>query len=177
MSSETPVAVLGLGNVLLGDDAAGPSTIHWLEQHFEFPPGVSIEEIGTPGLDLLPYVAGRRAVIIVDTVTADAPPGEVIVYQKDQIAVALTRPRLSPHDPGLAEAVACAELAGEAPEHLVVVGIVPASTETGMGLGDRVREAIPVAGSRIVEELERLGFPPRRRAEPIQGHPWWEPEP
>ncbi len=170
----TPVAVLGLGNVLLADDAAGPSTIHWLQNHYEFPPGVSVEEIGTPGLDLLPYISGREAVIIVDAVSADAPPGKVLVYHKDQIAMALTRPRLSPHDPGLAEAVACAELAGEAPEHLVVVGIVPASTETGMGLSPQVREAIPVAGARVVEELERLGHAPRSLPDPLPDRPWWE---
>ncbi len=176
MSDTAPVAVLGLGNVLLGDDAAGPSTVHWLQANFIFPPGVSVQEIGTPGLDLLPYVSGRRAVIIVDTVTADAPPGEVLLYRKDQIAMALTRPRLSPHDPGLAEAVACAELAGQAPEHLAVVGIVPASTATGMGLSDAVKEAIPVAGARVVRELEELGKPPRPRPVPLPDRPWWETE-
>ncbi len=174
MNDAAPVAVLGLGNVLLGDDAAGPSTVHWLQANFEFPPGVSVQEIGTPGLDLLPYVSGRRAVIIVDTVTADGPPGKIHVYRKDQIAMALTRPRLSPHDPGLAEAVACAELAGEAPEHLTVVGIVPASTATGMGLSDAVHEAIPVAGARVVRELEELGVAPRRRPVPLPANPWWE---
>lgn len=82
---EANVAVVGLGNVLMGDDALGPTVIKVLEAEYEFPRGVSVQDLGTPGLDLTPYLAGVRALIVVDTVQASGAPGEVRLYRRDEI--------------------------------------------------------------------------------------------
>ena len=47
-------AVLGLGNVLMGDDALGPWVIQHLLTQWEVPPSVRVQDLGTPGLDLHP---------------------------------------------------------------------------------------------------------------------------
>ena len=50
------IAVVGLGNVLMGDDGFGPYVAHLLEAWYEWPDDVQVVELGTQGLDLTPYV-------------------------------------------------------------------------------------------------------------------------
>ena len=66
--------MIGLGNVLMGDDAFGPWVVQTLLAEHDFPEGVAVEDLGTPGLDLTPYVTDLEALVLVDTVRADAPP-------------------------------------------------------------------------------------------------------
>ena len=127
-----PTAVLGLGNVLMRDDAFGPVVIATLQASYVIPDEVMVLDLGTPGLDLVPYVVGQPALVLVDTVRADASPGTVRRYGLR----ALERPlpaRVSPHDPGVTEALFAASLAGSvqitarsAERSIVPIGIPPA---------------------------------------------------
>ncbi len=168
------VAVVGLGNVLMGDDALGPAVIKTLEAEFEFPTGVEVADLGTPGLDLSPYLSGLAALVVVDTVRAAAEPGALRLYRRDQILAAPLHPRVSPHDPGLKEALLTAEFAGDGPREVLLVGVVPGEVTTGIGMSDPVRNAVPAAVAEVVRELVRLGVPPRRRSEPAEPDLWWE---
>ncbi len=168
-----PFAVLGMGNVLLGDDGFGPEVVGFLRAHYSFSEDVDCEDIGTPGLDLTPYLSGRRAVILVDTVAAKGPSGTVRIYRRDEIASALVTNRLSPHDPGLAECVATLEFADDAPEELFVVGVVPEKCETGIGLSSSVRASVSEAAAEVARLLGSLGVAPALRETPLPNDNWW----
>lgn len=168
------VRVLGLGNVLMGDDAAGPWVIEELTANWEFPPEVEVVDVGTPGLDLVPYLGGVESVLIVDTVKSDGPPGRIRVYEREQLFARPAQPRVSPHDPGLGETLFTLTLAGSAPRDVTLVGIVPGPVEKRIGLSPGVREAVPAAAAAVLERLKMLGFEPRRRADAIPPSPWWE---
>jgi len=159
------VLVAGLGNTLLGDDGFGPAVVRWLLAHWEFPAGVEVEDLGTPGLGISTWLAGRRAVVLVDTLSLDAPPGSVHRIGADALATA--GPRTGPHEVDLRAALDALALADEAPEHLVVIGAVPVATETGDALSGPVREAIPRAGEMVLEELAALDLRPARRDPPL----------
>jgi hydrogenase maturation protease len=171
------VRVLGLGNVLMGDDALGPWVIHHLESTYAFPPEVAVVDVGTPGLDLVPYVAGPCGIVLVDTVSATgAPPGEIRIYDRDALVKFAPKPRLSPHDPGVTEAILAVEMAGEPPAFVTLVGVVPGSVATGVGMTEPLQDAVAAAAETIVSELVARGFDVRRRA-PDQHSvplPWWE---
>jgi hydrogenase maturation protease len=168
------VAVLGLGNVLVGDDALGPTVIKVLEAEYEFGPGVSVWDLGTPGLDLIPYLSGVEALIVVDTVRASGAAGEVRLYRRNEILEHAPQPHLSPHDPGLKEALLTMEFSGGRPHDVLLVGVIPGEVRTEVGLSPAVRAAVPQAVARVVEELGRLGFPPRARSAPGVPDLWWE---
>ena len=51
------VLVLGLGNVLLGDDGLGAAAVAGIERDYTVPPGVRLEDGGTLGLSLLGLIA------------------------------------------------------------------------------------------------------------------------
>ena len=100
------IAIIGLGNVLMGDDALGPWVIHHLETVWDVPPEVALVDVGTPGLDLVPYVAGPAGIVLVDTVSArDAAPGTLRTFDREALLRFAPKPRLSPHDPGVTEAL------------------------------------------------------------------------
>ena len=165
------VLVAGLGNTLLGDDGFGPAVVRWLEAHWVFPPGVDVEDLGTPGPGIGTFLAGREAVVLVDTIAADAPPGTVRRLSAEELAGA--GPRTGPHEVDLRAALDALALAGEAPRHLAVVGVVPVSTGTGEALSGPVREAIPAAADLVLRELAGLGFTPARREPPLPFRADW----
>ena len=166
---EANVAVLGLGNVLMGDDALGPTVIKVLEAEYEFPQGVSVQDLGTPGLDLTPYLAGLRAVIVVDTVHAGGAPGELRLYRRDEILKNPPQPRLSPHDPGLKEALLTLEFSGTRPGRGAARRCDPGGGEDGRRAQPGRASGVPLAAAEVVTELARLGVAPSVRAVP--GHP------
>lgn len=168
------VAVLGLGNVLIGDDALGPTVIKVLEAEYEFAPGVLVQDLGTPGLDLTPYLSDVEALIVVDTVRAIGAVGELRLYRREQILEHPPQPRLSPHDPGLKEALLTMEFSGGGPQEVLLVGVIPGEARTGVGLSPAVRAAVPQAVAKVVEELNRLGLPPRNCPAPAAPDLWWE---
>ena len=164
----TRVAVYGIGNVLIGDDAVGPSVIRYLESHYDFPPDVTIEDIGTPSLDLAARMCGHDAVIFVDAVSAKAAPGSLHQYDRAQIVRNPPSIRMSPHDPSLKETVLLLDLCADAPSYVTLIGIVPRSLEQ-FGLSEEVRAAIPAAAARVVAELAACGViatPHERAAAP-----------
>lgn len=168
------VAVVGLGNVLMGDDALGPMVIQALEAAYEFPARVTVSDLGTPGLDLIPYFTGLDALVIVDTVTSAGSPGQLRLYRRDEILRTPPQPRLSPHDPGLKEALLTAEFAGDGPREVLLVGVIPGEVRARVGLSPAVRLAVPAAAAEVIRELDRLGAPARARAVPRPLDPWWE---
>ncbi len=168
------VRVLGLGNVLMGDDALGPYVVRVLDATHDFPEAVEVLDVGTPGLDLLPYLAGASHVIIVDTVRAEGSPGELRLYRRDQLLAAPPQPRLSPHDPGLRDALLTAEIADAAPQEVLLVGVIPGATRTGVGLSEAVRTGVEPACLAVLSELDRLGLSARPRQPAQEPDIWWE---
>jgi len=174
MPAAQPVAVLGMGNVLMGDDGAGPYTIAELAARYRFPDTVTVMDIGTPGLDLAPYLIGVDTLILVDTVRADAPAGSIRTYHKHDLLKHPLPPRLSPHDPALGHCLTTLEMAGCAPRETVLVGIVPGKTELGPGLSAPVRSAVPLAVARVVDELAALHIQLEPRTPVASPDIWWE---
>lgn len=169
------IVVLGIGNVLMGDDAAGPHALKLLEAGFEFPAEVAVVEAGTPGLDLTVFLHGVEAALVVDAVHAKgAAPGEIRRYDREAILKGSPVLAMSPHEPGLREALLTMEFGGGGPREVRLLGVVPAGVETGAGLSEPVRAALPRLVEAVVAELTALGAPPRRRARPSQPDLWWE---
>jgi hydrogenase maturation protease len=168
------IAVLGLGNVLMGDDAVGPWVVRLLEASYEFPDDVRVADLGTPGLDLSPHLDGLEAVILVDAVNEDGPPGAVHKYGRADLLQVAPFTRISPHEPGVKEALLLAEIAGRAPRDVRVVGVTPGRVAQGVGLTPEVRDAVPRAASRVLAELSYLQVLPRPRWPPRTPDIWWE---
>jgi hydrogenase maturation protease len=170
------VGILGIGNVLMGDDALGPHVVKLLEARYAFPDDVVLVEAGTPGADLAHLLDGYEAVVVVDTVKLRAAAaGEVRVLDKAQLLAKEPLLPMSPHEPGLREALFAMELRGLGPRELRLVGVVPARSDSlGIRLSPPVRSAIPQAVAETLRQLAALGVTARERIPPAEPDLWWE---
>ena len=164
MSSDRPVPllVLGLGNVICGDDGLGVVAVHLLQRRYQAPDGVSVLDGGTLGLSLLTYLEEAQEAILVDAIRADGPPGSPVRIEGDDVAPAMAE-RLSAHQVGVADLLEGARWRERYPSRVILLGLVPESLELGLGRTPAVEAAMPQLVERIVAEARDLGhaFVPR----------------
>ena len=155
-----PILVLGLGNLLMTDDALGGRVIETLERKFEFPEQVALIDGGTLGLDLLPRLEGIDKLLVIDALEMDAEPGTVFRLVGDEVPRAFAS-KLSVHQMGLQDLLAVAELQGHLPEELIIWGAQVASIEMGTQLSEAMAPALEQIVAAVVQELAGWGASPR----------------
>ena len=143
-SANPRVLVLGVGNLLLQDDAAGLRMLEELSSR-DFGSEVDFVDGGTQGLALLGQFAGRHALIILDAVALGDPPGTIHVLRGDDLDGLRAKRSSTSHESNALELLAYARLLGYEPPEVFVVGIEPESIRTGIGLSDTVEAVMPDA--------------------------------
>lgn len=162
-SDDGSLLVLGLGNLLCSDDGLGAIAAGRLAEQYVPPCGARVLDGGTLGLALLPYLEDARDVILLDAIRADGPPGSFVRLDGEEVAPAVTT-RLSPHQIGVADLLEGARWVDRYPRRLVLLGLVPATIDLGLGCSPAVEEALPHLMDCAVEEARRLGYVFRRRS-------------
>ena len=165
--------VLALGNVLMSDDGLGPAVLRAFDQQYVVGPDVVVEDLGTPGLDLSPWLADADQVVLIDTVKAPLPPGSLRRYSKADLVGRAAGVRVSPHDPGVKDTLLALDFAGRGPGEVALIGIVPEVTTMGLELSPSVAAAVPAALLAVVAALEGFGVSVRRRPQPLAPADWW----
>jgi hydrogenase maturation protease len=143
-----PVVVVGLGNILLGDEGVGVRVVEELERTGGIP-GVELVDGGTAGLRLLPFFDAAARVVVVDAAADGAPPGTVTA-QKPAFSGG-AQAALTPHDLGLRSLLDALALADERPE-IVLVTISVAERDmasASLELSPPVARAVPEAAARV----------------------------
>lgn len=166
---QPPVLVLGLGNVLMRDEGVGVRIAETLTGRYALPPGVEVIDGGTSGMELMEAVAGRRRLVVADAITAGAAPGTILRLEGEALR-AWFRSRISPHQLGLADLLAALALSGQAPEGVVVFGIVPEDISLGIELSTKVASAADRVAALIAEEVGAGVSGPDLAA---VTQPWW----
>lgn len=153
--------VMGIGNLVMSDDAIGVRVVQELASRFRFPPEVAILDGGTLGLDLLPHLEGVERLLIIDAVAMEGPPGRLVRLAGEEIP-AVFETKLSPHQMGLQDLLAVARLLGHEPEEMVLWGVHPGSIAMSMELTPDVSEQLEPLIGHCLAELNRWGFAPIR---------------
>src|SRR5512135_3845944 len=73
VDSSSRLLILGLGNLLCGDDGLGALAAQRIAETRVLPDGVKVLDGGTLGLSLLPYLEDAESAILVDAIAADGP--------------------------------------------------------------------------------------------------------
>jgi hydrogenase maturation protease len=168
------ICLMGVGNVLMHDDALGPYVLESLKANYQLPPEVTVFDAGTPGLDLTLFLIEFDALIAVDALKGQGAPGEVKTYTRAQLLEGALPITMSPHEPTLREALMRMALVGRGPTEVFLVGAIPEVVETGTGLSPRIRAAVPRIEEHILRELSRLGARVAQRTSRRQPDLWWE---
>ena len=149
------VLVAGVGNVFLSDDGFGCEVVRRLAAEV-LPPDVDVVDYGIRGVHLaFDLLDGRDALVLVDALPGDGPPGELVVLEVG--ADDLPEAELDAHGAAPAAVLAnLARLGGRLPP-TYVVGCRPADLSEGLGLSPQVEAAVAPAVrlvKRVLEERE-----------------------
>ncbi len=152
--TQSSVLVLGIGNVLLGDEGVGVEAVRALED-IELPPGVDLLDGGTGGFHLLGCFQEYPTVLILDATLDDQEPGTVSVTQPRYAA---DFPRvLSAHDIGLRDLLESAAILGPLPQMFLITISIAAKQHIHIGLSPPVRAAVSSVTQHAQTILQDLG--------------------
>ncbi len=149
--------VLGIGNTILTDEAAGVRAVELLEQGYQIPEDVLVIDGGTSGMEMIEDLSDLDFLIVIDVVKTGAAPGTVVKIAGDEIPVFFRR-KLSPHQIALPDVLASLELLDAMPKEIVVLGVEPISLELGMEMTPTIAEKVPTLVEMAVAELRARGY-------------------
>jgi len=155
------VCVLGIGNILFGDEGAGVHFARFLERNFAFRSDKhTIEFIdgGTLAMALTPILADFQHVVLIDCISADgAKPGEVYFFDIDSVPLGVNFSG-SAHEIEMLQTLKMMEILGDRPA-VRVLGIVPKRIEgCSFALSREVTDAVQIAQDAVLSHLRELGF-------------------
>jgi hydrogenase maturation protease len=153
------ILVIGVGNLLMGDDGLGLAVLEQLQDNWRWPSRVEFLDGGGWGITLLPDIEDAEEVILLDAIEAQREPGELVVLEGDDLPRMFDF-RISPHHIGIQDVLALLELRGTRPKRLVAIGVQPARVEWGVGLSTPVTAAIPRLLEAVLARLAASGVSP-----------------
>ncbi|MGC1121475.1 MAG: hydrogenase maturation protease [Candidatus Methanofastidiosia archaeon] len=148
------LAVIAIGNDLMGDDGAGPAVFAALQTE-TLPVGIDFIDGGTGGMALLHVIKAYKAVIFIDCVDFGGVPGEVRVFAPEEVTSSKTS-RYSLHELDLLEVIHLSRKIGEVPETITIVAIQPERIGPGLPLSRAVSVAIPWAVKEALSQIMKM---------------------
>jgi len=146
--------VLGIGNLVMNDDAAGVLVAQELDERYkDRPENLQIIDGGTLGLDLLVYIEWADKLVLIDAVDCGLDAGTVVKLEGEDIDVAFES-KLSAHQMGMKDMLLTAELMDYRPEEVVLYGIQSGNVEMDMELSAPVQSNLKKLSEHVEEEIK-----------------------
>jgi len=152
------VLLLGIGNILFGDEGIGVHFIHYIEKKYRFEGKNSLDIMdgGTLAQRLIPIIVEYDHLIIIDTINApQANAGELYFFDFEAIPNTIDW-QGSAHEVEMLHTLNLMNLAGDRPATMIM-GIVPTVIEImDFALSDGVRNAVALMEETLVNYLKTL---------------------
>jgi hydrogenase maturation protease len=142
------INVVGLGNILFGDEGFGVEAMRALEASGTYPESVTFVDGGTQGIYLLEYFEACDALLVFDSIIPREFEPKVYLYRNDELPAFIHR-KMSSHQMGLSELLSVGKLHGRVPREIVLIGAPPDNLDLGGGLSELMK--------RHLEEAVRMG--------------------
>jgi hydrogenase maturation protease len=143
--------VLGLGNVLMGDEGIGVHVVRALEQH-SLPEGVECLDGGTGGFTLLEPLQHADRIVLIDAAADGNAPGTVTRttprFSRDY------PPTLTAHDVGVKDLLDVFHMQGGGQEVVLFAITIDPHQPISMSLSGQGAKAANEAVQQILTELE-----------------------
>ena len=145
--------VLGLGNLLFGDEGFGIHAVQIMHARHNSRYPVEWVDGGVLGLNLLPLVEDCSHLLVFDAVDAGLPGGTLVEMARDEIPLCVGV-KMSEHQLGFQEVLAIANFRGHYPTHLHLIGVQPVDLSTHVGLSPSVGASLPAVERCAIEILQ-----------------------
>jgi hydrogenase maturation protease len=151
--AESSILIMGVGNVLMGDEGVGVHAVQSLQRR-SWPSHVTLLDGGTGGFHLLSHLGGCDILILVDATLDGRAPGTVSVIEPKY---ASDFPKaLSAHDIGLKDLVDSAAVLGILPKVRLVTISVAAVQPMQMSMSAEVESSLPEVEATVAELVAAL---------------------
>ena len=145
--------VLGIGNLLMGDEGVGVHVIRHLEKTQEVPPGVELLDGGTGSFLLLDPMQRADRVILIDATLDENSQGAV---RRLTPRFSADYPRtLAAHDIGLKDLLDTFYLLGRPVDVVLFAVSIPPLQQLGLEMSSSVASHIPQITAAVREEIDR----------------------
>ena len=149
--SPVKTLILGLGNLILGDEGVGVHVVQAIEK-LALPTGVECLDGGTGGFILLEPLQSAGRIILIDATADENPPGTVTRttprFSSDY------PPTLTAHDIGVKDLLDAFYIQGGTREVVLYAISIDPRQPIRMTLSEEVERGAAEAVGRIVAELE-----------------------
>ena len=154
------ILVLGVGNILFGDEGIGVHLCNYLKVNYRFQTQHELDFIdgGTLAQSLIPLITSYDEVLILDCVSVEgASVGEVYHFPFSKVPNIISWAG-SAHEVEMLQTLRMIEVMGDLPP-VSVIGIVPfvIGEETTFSLSEPLKEGAKVMESLAIDFLSRLG--------------------
>ena len=143
---EERILILGIGNLLLGDEGVGVHAVKMLEKE-KFPDNVTILDGGTGGFHLMSYIQDYPKILMIDATMDGKPPGTISVI-KPKFASDFPK-SLSAHDIGLKDLIESVALIDKLPD----ITLITVSIESLPGMSLELTPGISNSLQGIIEKI------------------------
>lgn len=159
MTSSPQTLLLGIGNVLWADEGFGVRVIEHLQKHYRFPDNIVVMDGGTQGMYLVEHVQAADVLIVFDVVDYGLPPATMKRVENDDVPNFLGAKKMSLHQTGFQEVLATAQMLGQYPQHLLLIGVQPEELDDyGGSLRPSVKAQIQPAIDMALDYLKGFGI-------------------
>ncbi|MDD2761914.1 MAG: HyaD/HybD family hydrogenase maturation endopeptidase, partial [Methylomonas sp.] len=158
--SKTPnVLLLGIGNLLWADEGFGVRVIEQLQKHYRFADNVKVIDGGTQGVYLVEHVQTADVLVVFDAVDYGLSPATIKRVENQDVPNFLGAKKMSLHQTGFQEVLAMAQMLGDYPQHLLLIGVQPEELEDyGGSLRPAVKAQIQPAIDMALAYLKGFGI-------------------
>jgi hydrogenase maturation protease len=157
-SREGRILILGVGNVLLGDEGVGIHAIRKLQER-ALPPHVDVVDGGTAGVDLMGLMEGYEKVVIVDAVDAGEQPGTVFRFTPEDVSSEAGGTALSLHQTEVLEILRLAAYLSRDLPPIVIYGVQPEAMDWSTSLTERVAQQMESLLDAVQKEISMTEDP------------------
>jgi hydrogenase maturation protease len=152
------VMVIGVGNALRHDDAAGLEVARRLRARSEEAP-IAVREHEGETLALLDLWAGSDAVVLVDAIRSGAQPGTIHRFDaSEQPLPSELRGSSSTHAVGIGEAIELARSLQRLPRRVLMLGVEGRRFEAGVGLSAEIEAGVDRLAELVLAEARALAW-------------------
>ena len=153
------ILVLGIGNILFGDEGIGVHLINYLNEKYNFKNHqVDLIDGGTLAQRLIPIIVEYDKVFIFDTVDVDEPNiGDVYFFNFLEVPECISW-QGSAHEVEMLQTLEMIHLMGDLPE-TKIIGVVPyvIGEDTTFTITEPVKKAAKLMEKILIDELKKLG--------------------
>ena len=168
MKAPPRILILGIGNILWADEGFGIRAVEEMNRRFAAPENVRFMDGGTQGIYLVQHIRDCDVLIVFDAVDYNLPPGTLKRVEGGDVPKFLGVKKISLHQTGFQEVLALAEMMGDGPEHLFLIGVQPVELDDyGGSLRPEVKAQIEPAMDAARDYAKRFGVVLEERGIPL----------